>query len=213
MISRNDIRIQNAVVIGLQESNYRFYVERKITKEDFLNALRYGYIALKWQVRNAGLAELLKGEFKRFGDDVPDWWKWHFGWNEEYDIADYDTGHPLELAEKVLLADKHGIPFKHVRHLYDIAYSWAVQDDEELQNDREYVKKLVQFVQILSWTDYDLSEFDILKDFVRELIEKMFPNDVEFKWVVYGDRSMLENISYIYDKPWLWLLWKENVGE
>jgi len=213
LISRNDIRLVNAVIVGLQESNYRFYVERKLNKEQFLEALKYGYIALKWQLRNGGLADLLKNEFRKLKDDVPDWWKWHFGWQKDYDVTEYDTGDPLELAEKILLASKHGIPFKKVRYLYDIAYTWAFVDDEDLKDDREYVLKLVKFIQILSWADYEFPEFDVLKEFAIELIEKKYSNDEDFKWIVYGDKEVLNKVSVLYDKPYVWLLWKDVVGE
>jgi len=213
MVSRNDIRLINAVVIGLQESNYRFFVERKISKEEFLDALKYGYIALKWQSRNAGLAEMLKKEFMRMKEDVPDWWKWHFGWEKDYDISDYDTGNPLELAEKILLASKHGIPFKWVSHLYQIAYAWALNDDEEVKNDKEYILKVVRFVQLLSWADYDLPDLEIIKKFVIDLIKEKCSDDIEFKWIVFGDKEILDEMKVLYDKPYMWLLWKDVFGE
>lgn len=211
MVSRGDVRLQNAIVIGLQENNYKYYVARKITLEELLDGLKTAYIALNWQIRNQGLAHLVMKEMRRVKNDVPKWWHWYFGWDKDYDITDYDTGHPLELAEKIVLASKKGIPFKKVKHLYEIAYAWAVAEDEEFESDRDYVLKLARFVAILSWADYDLPEFDTLKLYVMKLVNKNYSDDKELKFIVFGQSKILDDVQYLYDKPWMWLVWSDSV--
>lgn len=208
MITVSDLRLRNMYIIGLQESNYKYYVTRKLTDEQFFEFLEMGFIGLKWVVRQQGLADIVKNEIKRFGK-YPDWWAWYFGWKEDYDITEYDTGDPIELAIKVFLASKKNIKFNKVSHLYSIGNVWAISEDNELVDDEEYIKKLAKYIAILSWSDYELPDFDNMKEYVKELASKVDSSDIQFQ--VFGNKTVLDNVRYLYDRPYAWIPWRDVV--
>lgn len=208
MITVSDLRLRNMYIVGLQESNYKYYVTRKLTDEQFFEFLEMGFIGLKWVVRQQGLADIVKNEIKRFGK-YPDWWAWYFGWKEDYDITEYDTGDPIELAIKVFLASKKNIKFNKVSHLYSIGNVWAISEDNELVDDEEYIKKLAKYIAILSWSDYELPDFDNMKEYVKELASKVDSSDIQFQ--VFGNKTVLDNVRYLYDRPYAWIPWRDVV--
>jgi len=212
MFSRGNPNILKVVVDGLRNFNTKYYIEKKITDEEMYNALRYGYLALKSELRMGGMAETLKNEFIRFwrnGGYVGEWWLWHFNKKMDYDITEYDTGHPIELAEKIYLASVHNVPYNRIKRLYNIALTWAMNDFEV---DEEGIMKLVQFIQWLSWAGYEYGEeYEKLKEIVRETIEEKYSERSDLKFIVFGDRAELKAFRKYIDKPVVWVSWKDNV--
>ncbi len=218
MIARHNPKIEFAVIQGIRDFNTWYYMEKRISAEELWTALKFGYIVLRSQVRNVGLAEQLKPEMVRLwhntgrsNEVIPDWWLWYIGKNKDYDIVEYDTGDPLELAEKIYLAGQKNVPEKKVTKLYNIAMSWAVGDFDF--EDREGLIKLAQFIGMLSWSGYKFDEsFEALKREVKDYVEKKCADDNELRYMVLGDRKVVSAFDRLFkNKPWTWLTWSDNV--
>ena len=214
VFARAHPKIEWTILTGIHDAGVLYNSpRRKIGADEYFEYLRNGYITLKSQIRNGGMAEKLKIEIKflwRNTNVIPSWWGWWIGELKEYDITEYDTGDPLELAEKIWMAHWYGIPQNEIMKLYDIAMFWAKEIDF---SDIEALIKLARFIAILSWTDYEFDdEFYELKEKVRNVVEERYSNIHELAYIVLGDRKIVEAFNdFFLEKPWAWLSWRDNV--
>jgi len=208
------------VIGGLQEAKFKSEITGEMTKEDYINALIRGFFALYYEGGNIGIALNLKSEFEQYKNELPPWMKYYWKFDRDYDLTEYDTGDPIEIALKILtgwtISERYfrvgGKPRygerifkeKDFQKIFDISRI-IVTDILEESDDLEAFKVAAQWVAILSWTGYDYPEVDEIKTAVKERVSKGM--DKWFDVVVYGDATYLKDVVGDYTS---WIIFKDS---
>jgi len=213
--------IVQAVIDGLRERRGKYIASKKITPSEYVDSLIWGYYALKYESPYSGIAEQLKPEFREFRRHLPDWMLYYFGWKKDYDLSDYDTGDIVEIAFKILTGwtmSKNVIKGGKLRYgqriyveedfrnIFEIS-KFMVEDTINDFNDIDDLKPAIQWLNILSWTEYFVNDVNEIYD---QLVSKLHGTDDSWVRVtLFGDKNRAENVLYKDYKAWI--IWRGAV--
>jgi len=191
---RDDGRILNTVLMSIREMHKRYYLEKSVSVEEFIDLLKESYLALKTVCRYGGLAEdIVKQYLRELSSkyEIGDTWKWWCrGKRGEIKVSDSDV---LEMARNLVLCRFNKVDFDYeesVKVILDRLFY-------DFEFTEESLKKVIRVLQWLSYLNVDSIELKVVCHLIRKVVDVMFGDNEWLRWIVLWDRKVYSDFLYL----------------